>query len=164
MENKDNMGPWAIWGAGAFSARIVVGGRSENGYHPVCTQISSEVLFMKLPLHLLWLPVIVLFAVLPAHAQENVQSQPPSKYRMELVYVFDAESPEFVFVIGNTGFKSVVSLKKFLGSLPAGSILEWAASCRRIGYEPLLSSEQEIEDFKAFCAEKNIEFVLIPSG
>ena len=119
---------------------------------------------MKLPLHLLWLPVIVLFAVLPAYAQENAQPQPPPKYRMELVYVFDADSPEFVFVIGNTGFKSVASLKKFLGSLPAGSILEWAPGCMRIGNAPLLSSEQEIEDFKAFCAEKNIEFVLIPSG
>ncbi len=164
MENKDNMGAWAIWGAGALGARIVVDGRSENGYHPVCTEISSEVLFMRLPSHLLWLPVIVLFAVLPAHAQENAQSQPPPKYRMELVYVIDADSPEFVFVIGNIGFKSVDSLKKFIGDLPAGSILEWAPGCRRIGNEPLLSSEQEIEDFKAFCAGKNIEFVLIPSG
>ena len=164
MENKDNMGAWAIWGAGALGARIVVDGRSENGYHPVCTEISSEVLFMKLPLHLLWLPVIVLFAVLPAYAQENAQPQPPPKYRMELVYIFDADALEFIFVIGNTGFKSVVSLKKFLNTLPAGSILERAPGCRRIGNEPLLSSEQEIEDFKAFCAEKNIEFVLIPSG
>ena len=35
---------------------------------------------------------------------------------------------------------------------------------RRKGDEPLLSSEQEMEDFKAFCAEKNINFFLIPSG
>ncbi len=119
---------------------------------------------MKLPIYLLWLPVIVLFAVLPAYAQENAQPQSLPKYRMELVYVFDADAPEFIFVIGNTGFKSVVSLKKFLNTLPAGSILEWAPGCRQIGNEPLLSTEQEMEDFKAFCAEKNIEFVLIPSG
>ena len=32
------------------------------------------------------------------------------------------------------------------------------------GGEPLLSSEQEMEDFKAFCAEKNINFILVPAG
>jgi hypothetical protein len=34
MENKDNMGAWTIWGAGAIGARIDVGGRSENGVPP----------------------------------------------------------------------------------------------------------------------------------
>jgi hypothetical protein len=114
--------------------------------------------------YLLWFSVILLSAVLGADAQENGQPQPPPKYRMELVYIFQDEATEFIFVIGNVGFKSVDSLKKFLSSLPPGSNLEWAPGCKRMGNEPLLSSEQEMEEFKAFCAEKNINFVLVPSG
>ena len=65
---------------------------------------------------------------------------------------------------GAIGLKSVTSVKKYLSILPPGSILEWAPGCRRRGKEPLLSSEQDMEDFKAFCAEKNIDFILVPSG
>jgi hypothetical protein len=83
---------------------------------------------------------------------------------MELVYIFGEGSPEFIFVIGNVGFKSVASLKNYLSNLPPGSILEWAPGCRQIGNEPLLSSEQELEDFKAFCVERGISFILVPSG
>ena len=113
--------------------------------------------------HILCLLLVVLLAPSHARAQEGVQP-PPAKYRMELVYIFEADSPEFIFVVGNAGFKSVAALKKFLGSLPPGSALEWAPGCRRIGGEPLLSSEQEMGEFKAFCAEKSINFVLVPSG
>jgi hypothetical protein len=113
---------------------------------------------------LLWLLVILLSVVLRTNAQENGQPQSPPKYRMELLYIFEADPTEFIFVIGSAGFKSVDSLKKFLSTLPSGSILEWAPGCTRMGGEPLLSSEQEIEEFKVFCAERNIKFVLIPSG
>ena len=113
---------------------------------------------------LLWLPMILLWVVSHVHAQEGAQPQPPPKYRMELIYIFEADSPEFVFVVGNVGFKSVASLKKFVSSLPPDSTLEWAPGCKRHGGEPLLSSEQEMEEFKAFCVEKNINFVLVPSG
>jgi len=108
--------------------------------------------------------VVLLWVLSQAHAQEAVQAQSPPKYRMELVYIFEAESPEFIFVVGSVGFKSVTSLKKFLSGLPPGSTLEWAPGCKRVGGEPILSSEQELEEFKAFCAEKNINFVLVPSG
>ena len=119
---------------------------------------------MKTHERLLRLAVIVLSAVLHVKAQEGAQPQAPAKHRMELVYVFEAGSTEFIFVIGNVGFKSVASLKNFVGGLPSGSTLEWAPGCRRVGGEPLLSSEQEMEDFKAFCAERDITFVLVPSG
>ena len=119
---------------------------------------------MKMSRSLLWLCAILLFIVLPARAQEIGQSAPAPKYRMELIYVVDASPHEYVFVIsGSIGFKSVDSLKKYLGDLPPGSTLEWAPGCVRRVNEPL-SSEQEIEDFKAFCAEKNINFIVIPSG
>jgi hypothetical protein len=114
--------------------------------------------------YLLWLSVLLLSTVLRADAQEHGQPQPPPTYRMELVYIFEDQATEFIFVIGNVGFKSVDSLKKFLSNLPPGSNLEWAPGCKRMGNEPLLSSEQEMEEFKAFCAESNINFVLVPSG
>ena len=117
---------------------------------------------MKTHKRLLCLSVILLSAVLYVNAREG--APPPAKHRMELVYIFEAGSTEFIFVIGNAGFKSVASLKKFVGSLPPGSILEWAPGCLRMGGEPLLSSGQEMEDFKAFCAERNITFILLPSG
>jgi hypothetical protein len=122
---------------------------------------------MKTAKSLLWPCAVLLFIVLPARAQEIGQSAPAPelKYRMELAYIYDTDSPEYVFVInGVIGCKSVASLKKYLSLLPPGSILQWAPGCRRRGDEPLLSSEQEMEDFKAFCAEKNINFILVPSG
>jgi hypothetical protein len=120
---------------------------------------------MKNSKSLLWPCAILLFMVLPAHAQEVEQPQQAPKYRMDLVYIVDAGSPEYIFVIsGVIGFKSVASLKEYLSALPAGSILEWAPGCMRRANEPLLSSEQEMEDFKAFCAERNINFILVPSG
>ena len=114
--------------------------------------------------YLLLLIVALLSVVLRADAQENGQPQPPTEYRMELVYIFEDQVTEFIFVIGNAGFKSVDSLKKFLSTLPPGSKLEWAPGCIRMGHEPLLSSEQEMAEFRAFCAERNIKFVLVPSG
>lgn len=114
---------------------------------------------------LLWLPLVFLSLFFYARAQEGAQQQQlPPKYRMELVYIMEGDSPEFIFVIGAAGFKSVASLKRFLSNLPAGTTLEWAPGCMRFGGEPLLSSEQEMEEFKAFCVEKNINFVLVPSG
>jgi hypothetical protein len=114
--------------------------------------------------YLLCLLAILLSAVLRADAQESGPKQPALKYRMELVYIFEDGATEFIFVIGNVGFKSVDSLKKFLSGLPPGSHLEWAPGCIRMGNEPLLSSEQEMAEFKAFCAERDINFVLVPSG
>lgn len=119
---------------------------------------------MKLSKHILCVLMILLFVVLHSRAQENGQSPLPPKYRMELVHIFELGSTEFIFVIGNIGFKSVASLKEYLGTLPAGSTIEWAPGCIRMGGEPLLSSEQEMEDFKTFCAEKNINFILVPAG
>lgn len=119
---------------------------------------------MKTSGRLLRVLVIILSAVSYTHAQESARTQSPPQHRMELVYVFEAGSTQFVFVVGNVGFKSVASLKSFLCSLPPGSTLEWAPGCVRVGGEPLLSSEQEMEDFRAFCAEREIKFVLVPSG
>ena len=98
-----------------------------------------------------------------AHGQERVAEAPP-KYEMQLVRIIDSNPTEFVFVIGTLGFRSVDSLKKFLSTLPSQSTLEWAPGCLRHGDELLLSSTYELELFKTFCVDHNINFVLVPSG
>lgn len=99
-----------------------------------------------------------------AMAAQEIDKAPLPKYRMELVYVFDGDQTEYLFVVGNSGFKTVEALKEFIGRLPAGAMLEWAPGCKRLGDEPLLSSEEEMEAFKSYCQQKGIKFVLIPSG
>jgi hypothetical protein len=88
----------------------------------------------------------------------------PAVYELKLVYVFETPEPEFVFVVGNSGFKSVASLKSFIASLPPRTTLRWDPGCIRLGGEPLLSSEHEMAEFQAFCLEHQIQFVLVPSG
>jgi hypothetical protein len=119
---------------------------------------------MKSSKRLVWLFAILIAAVLRADAQESQAVQPPPKYRLELVKMLDADPVEFIFVIGGVGFKSVASLESFLSTLPPESILEWAPGCIRSGNEPLLSSPQDMEEFRAFCARNHLAFVLIPSG
>lgn len=119
---------------------------------------------MKTTKRLSCLALLLLSAVPHTRAQDDAQPQPPPKYRLELVYIFEADSTEFVFVVGKVGFKSVAALKDYVGNLPPGSTLEWAPGCKRRGGEPLLSSEQEMEEFKSFCSERQINFILVPSG
>ena len=49
-------------------------------------------------------------------------------------------------------------------SLPPGTTLRWNPGCVRLGGEPLLSSESELDEFQTFCLEHRIDFVLVPSG
>jgi len=109
---------------------------------------------------------ILLLAGASAAAQEAPRVAPPVKYRLELVRIVESYPTEYVFVLGGVGFKSVDSLKKFLGALPAGSIVEWAPGCKRSGDEPLISigQEWELAEFRAFCEATKIEFILLPSG
>jgi hypothetical protein len=78
------------------------------------------------------------------------------------MYVFDGPKIEFILVIGQSGFRSVNSLKRYLESWPRGSELKWAPGCSRLGGEPLLSSEQEMRAFRAFLEKRGIKFVLVP--
>jgi hypothetical protein len=87
----------------------------------------------------------------------------PPAYELKLVSVGE-EPTEYLFVVGTCGFRSVETLKAFLARLPAGTRLTWSPGCIRSGNEPLLSSEYEMEEFRRFCAERGIDFVLVPSG
>ena len=101
---------------------------------------------------------------MPVRAQDSAQPAAP-KYDMALVWIADAKPHRYVFTINNSvGFQSVEGLKGFIGNLPSGSTLQWAPSCMRMGDEPLLSSEKDMNDFKVFCAEHKVTFILVPSG
>ena len=89
---------------------------------------------------------------------------PPPTYELNLVYIFEADRTEFVFVIGNSGFKTVTALESFLATMPPGTTLRWAPGCERLGNEPLLSSAEEMAKFVAFCDTHRIHLVLVPSG
>jgi hypothetical protein len=106
----------------------------------------------------------ILLAIVSLWCFSQDTSQAPMKYEMKLIYVFEGKEPEYIFVIGNSGFKSIETLKQFLRSLPAGSEITWNPGCRRLGNEPLLSSEKEMDSFKIFLKSKGIKFKLIPSG
>ena len=104
-------------------------------------------------------------AVVLAAAMARAQSpDEPPVYEMHLVYVSDGPETEFLFVIGNSGFRSVASLRDFLATRPPGTTLRWSPGCIRMGGEPLLSSESEMEEFRTFCEAHQIDFVLVPSG
>lgn len=92
----------------------------------------------------------------------TVSAQQPRKLSLELIWV--SETNAHIFVVGGVGFQSVASLKKFLGEQPAGTVVEWSPGCLRMGNEPLLSSEKDLNEFRKYLEERSIKFVLVPSG
>ena len=107
------------------------------------------------------LPLLLASFLLPAYP---ARSEPPRQYELRLIHIFEGREPEHVFVIGDSGFRTVESLKGFLATLPPGSEVRWAPGCERFGKEPLLSSEEEMEEFRAFLKQRGLVFVLVPSG
>ena len=106
----------------------------------------------------------ILLAAVGLFASSKEVQREPIKGELRLIYVFDEPKTAFIFVIGQSGFKSVNSLKRYLETWPPGSELKWAPGCSRLGGEPLLSSEKEMKDFRCFLETKGIKFVLVPSG
>ena len=104
--------------------------------------------------------------LLMAHAAIAADPAPPEprKVELSLVAIFESDKPEYVFVIGQAGFKSVETLESYLGTLPAGSEVTWNPGCIRNGGEPLLSSDEAMKSFREFLEKRGIKFVLVPSG
>ena len=98
-------------------------------------------------------------------AEKSIEA---AKYELALVWVADRamkKEPAYIFTINNVvGFSTVVDLKKYIETMPKGSILRWAPGCDRMGDEPLLASEKDLKEFKSFCEKHDIELVMIPSG
>lgn len=86
------------------------------------------------------------------------------RYEMQLIWLAGTRPPEYVFAVGKVGFRSLDAFKEFLGRLPMGSTLVWDPGCTRMGDEPLLSSQEEMERFRAYCGAKGLNFVLTPGG
>ena len=88
----------------------------------------------------------------------------PADYELKLIYVVDGPEIEFLFVVGNSGFKTIGALERFVAALPAGSSLRWNPGCERLGREPLLSSPDDMAKFVSYCRDHRVNFVLVPSG
>ena len=114
----------------------------------------------------LWLIAALLLggAWLPMLAQDA--GPKPEELTMTLAWVADAGEPkQHVFVInGVVAYKTVDGLKRHLQGVPKGTRLTWAPGCGRIGGEPLLASQEELQKFREFCESHGITFVLVPSG
>ena len=101
--------------------------------------------------------------VMPALSASTTPA--PPTYELKLVYIFETPPPpQFIFVIGNSGFTSVESLQKFVATLPSGTTLRWDPGCIRMGGEPLLSSATEMKRFVTFCASHGVKLVVLPGG
>ena len=117
---------------------------------------------MKIP-RLLAALMFLHLAAIPCRAEEP-PAAPGEKYELKLVGIYEGTKPEYIFVIGESGFRTVDSLKRFLAGRPKGTEVTWAPGCTRMGDEPLLSSESEMRQFRSFLEEHGIKFVLVPSG
>lgn len=101
--------------------------------------------------------------ILNSFAEEAKSLSP--RYVMALVYVVDQHDMPYLFTINNSvAFKTLEGLKKFFKSLPEGSTISWSMGCMRHGNEPLVNSDAEMNDFKAFCESLNLRLEIIPSG
>jgi len=106
----------------------------------------------------------ILLAAVGLFASSKEVQREPLNGELRLIYVFEEPKTAFIFVIGQSGFKSVNSLMRYLETWPPGSELKWAPGCSRLGSEPLLSSEREMKAFRSFLRKRGIKFILVPSG
>ena len=124
---------------------------------------------------LIMLHTIVAILILAAHgifppnaqSDENhpvVHGVEANVKELHLVYLFEDSPTQFIFRIGDAGFRTVEILKRHIETWPAGTELRWAPGCERFGNEPLLSSERDLESFRQFLQQRGIKFTLVPSG
>jgi hypothetical protein len=117
--------------------------------------------------------LLAALAFATSQAAQPAAISPPSnpvkyKYRLELVSFYDGNPREQMFAVvflgGGVVCRTIDSLKKFIADMPPNSTITWAPSDAGFGGELLLSSPKEMEAFKAFCAEKRVELVIVPGG
>jgi hypothetical protein len=119
----------------------------------------------RLPMAAFVLCAMLALSLPPAASRAtDAQREPSREHRMELTAAFDGTAPRFGFTVDERRFDSVETLKAHLARLPRGSIVVWAPGCKRFGGEPLLSSQRDMEEFRAFLESHGIELNLIPSG
>ena len=89
---------------------------------------------------------------------------PIEHYEMKLVFIAFSHPIEYIFVVGNVAYKTVDALKEGISHFPKGSTLDWNPGCKQSGEEPLLSSEKDLESFKAFCEKAGVKLTIHPGG
>jgi hypothetical protein len=103
--------------------------------------------------------------ILNSDSKQGIEkAQLPITYQMKIVYIYEGDKPEAIIVVGNAGFKSVASLKNWAMNLPSGTIIEFDTTCKHIENEPVVIFDKEMDDFKDFCKQRNINFVIHPAG
>jgi len=102
-----------------------------------------------------------LLLILPSSIYAQ-QSSNAKKIIIGVVWVPELKTE--VFTVDDVKFYSIESLKEFLASQSAGTVVVWDPGCVRIGENPLLSSAKELKDFSQFLEKIHIKFVVIPSG
>jgi hypothetical protein len=110
--------------------------------------------------------LLVPLLLLPGAARSGPAPAKPASptYELRLVRIFETQPTTYIFAVGESGFTSVASLKRFITLIPDGSTLSWAPGCKRDGSEPLLSSQKDMDAFAAHCKKEGVKFVLVPSG
>jgi hypothetical protein len=93
-------------------------------------------------------------------AMQTTTTRKPEKLRLDTVWIAGTRPEEVVFVVNNViGYKSVESLRAAVANLPSGSTLTWFP--RPLGAPRLPPDEKGMDDFRRFCAERNIELIVI---
>lgn len=107
--------------------------------------------------------LLIASCLLPALGQDEKK---PENLKMSLAWVVDEGEPkQYVFVINGTlAFKTIDGVKNYMKTIPENSTLTWDPGCCRMGDEPLLSSKKDMDEFRKFCDENHVKFVLVPSG
>ena len=105
---------------------------------------------------------LVLFGAAPA--KENAAMPTTPEIRLDIVPVMDAKPRRFVFVLGGVAYETLDGLKLYVEVMPKENVLVLDPGCHRWGGEPLLESEKDLEDFKAFVKKQGKTLKVIPSG
>jgi hypothetical protein len=84
----------------------------------------------------------------------------PARFELKLERVKDT----WRFAVGEATFATVAELRHFVEQQKRGTVLTWDPGCKRLGDEPLLSSDKDLAAFKAFCTAHGVELDLRPGG
>ena len=109
---------------------------------------------------------LILFPLILSLTYSNETLNAPN-YTMSLVMLYSDDVTDYDWVVtlnNSIAFRSIDGLKVFLQKQPNGTTIEWAPGCVRLGDEPLLNSEQELQEFRLFCRKHGFKLTIRSSG
>ncbi|SRR5258708_7285961 len=106
----------------------------------------------------------LLASVILASSQAySASPESPTPYTLQVISMSKTEPIEFIYTVGRVGFRTLADLRNFIQTMPKGSVLRYAPSCRTWSGEPL-RTDKEIQALRAFCQDHGIVFQFIPAG